>query len=279
MDSENFKKVLIETSVDKLVILARQKRGITVSEAAKLLGTSEQQVEEWTRILEEHKMLKLEFPVVGPPKIVPVAVSQAKFSKKLEEFRQRKAEIETLAEGYLGQAKDTEKMMNLKFVPVEEELYERLKKLEGGIKRLDALKSMEKKMDSDISRFEREKDSILKEGGELEKETSEITKEIDSATATSQDMAADVGEALADMQKQGRSVKVLEGAQKKIENEITALEKEMKIVSALADRSRESFIGKVSGLFTHKKEKAARRKKKIIQASPRRKHQLSSLQN
>jgi myosin heavy subunit len=255
MPNENLKKVLIETSVDKLVILARQKRGITVSEAAKLLGTSEQQIEEWTRILEEHKMLKLAFPMVGPPKIVPVAVSQAKFSRKLEEFKQRKAEIETLAEGYLGQAKDTEKLMNLKFVPVEEELYERLKELEGSIKYLNTLKGMEKKMDSDISRFEQEKDSILKESGELEKRTSEITKEIDSVTTASQDMASDVAEALADMQKQGRNVKALEGTQKKIENEITALEKEMKIVSALADKSKESFIGKLSGLFGRKKKK------------------------
>lgn len=255
MGSENFKKVLIETSVDKLVILARQKRGITVAEAAKLLGTSEQQIEEWTRILEEHMMLKLAFPVVGPPKIVPVAISEAKFSKKLEEFKQRKAEIETLAEGYLGQAKETEKMMSLKFVPVEEKLYEKLRELEGDIKYLNTLKVMEKKMDSDISRFEREKDSILKESGELEKKTSEITKEIDSVSTTSQDMAADVAEALMDMQKQGKSVKVLEGVQKKIENEIAALEKEMKIVSTLADRSKQSFMGKLSGMFDHKKKK------------------------
>ncbi|MBU3958020.1 MAG: helix-turn-helix domain containing protein [Nanoarchaeota archaeon] len=269
MPNENLKKLLIETSVDKLVILARQKRGITVSEAAKLLGTSERQIEEWTRILEEHNLLKLAFPIAGPPKIIPVAVSQAKFSRKLEEFKQRKAEIETLAEGYLGQTKETEKLMNLKFVPVEEELYERLKELEGSIKYLGALKGMEKKMDSDISEFEREKDSILKESGELEKKTSEITKKIDSVTATSQDMAADVAEALADMQKQGKGMKVLEGTQKKIEDEITALEKEMRIVSALADNARKkSFMGKLSGLFGRKKGKGKPRGAKKYRAKP-----------
>lgn len=263
MDSENLKKVLIETSVDKLVILARQKRGITVSEAAKLLGTTEQQIEEWTRILEEHKMLKLEFPMVGAPKIVPVAISHAKFSKKLEEFKQRKAEIETLTEGYLGQAKDTEKMMNLKFVPVEEKLYEKLKELEGNIKSLNILKGMEKKMESDISDLERKKDIILKESGELEKKTSDSAKKIDSITTTSQDMAADVAEVLMDMQKQGKSVKILEGAQKKIESEITALEKEMKIVSELADMSKQSFMGKLSGILDrrNKKEKQGGAKK------------------
>ncbi len=256
MPAENLKKVLIETSVDKLVVLARQKRGITVPEAAKLLGASERQIEDWTRVLEEHNLLKLVFPMMGPPKIVPVAVSQAKFSKKLEEFKERKSEIENLAEEYLGKSKDSEKLLNLKFVPVEEGLYEKLKELEGGIKTLNVLKGAENKMESDISEFEKEKDLILRESGELEKRTSEITKKIDSVTASSQDMAADVADAMAEMQKEGRNARILEGQQKKIEDEITALEKEMKIVSALTERPKKnSLVGRLSGLFGHKKEK------------------------
>lgn len=259
---EELKKLLIETPVDKLVILAKQKRGITVSEAAKLLGTSEQQVEEWTRILEEHGMLKLSFPVVGPPKIVPSVFTEESLSKKVEEFAERKTQIEMLAENYLDKSKEAEKRINLKFVPVEEELYEKLRELEDSIRFLEPLKSMEKKMEADISEFERGKDIILKESEDAERKTSDVMRKIDGVKASSQDLAADVAEALSEMKKQENTARILLDEQKKLENEIAALNKEIKIVSALTAEKREgeSFTKKISDMFQQKKPK----KKKLI---------------
>lgn len=255
MPSENLKKLLIETPVDRLVVLAKQKRGITVPEAAKLLGASEQQVEEWTRILEEHGMLRIEFPMAGPLKIVPATIPQAKLAKKVEEFKTRKAEIEMLAKTYSEQSKDAEKQVNLKFVPIENELFSRLKEVESGIKSLGILKGIEKKMESDISEFEREKEKILIEGGELEKRSSEIMKKIDSAKASSQDLAADIGDVLADMEKSGKNAKMLKSEQKNIEAETAALNKEIKIVSMLASGRKETLAKRISRLFRGKKNR------------------------
>lgn len=264
MPDETLKKLLIETPVDKLVILAKQKRGITVVDAARLLGISEQQVEEWTRILEEHGMLKLEFPVVGQPKIIPAAFSEARLTKKVEEFKERKAQIEMLAETYLEKSKESEKQINMKFVPVEEELYSKLKDLEGNIKYLNVLKKVERKMKDEISDFEKEKDKILKESGDAEKKTSEIMKKIDSVKASSQDLASDVADALSEMKEQEKTTTVLSGEQRKIEGEITALNREIKIISALAGKKPyDDFAKKFSRLF-RKKPEAKRKKPKAV---------------
>lgn len=259
MPDEKMKKLLIETPVDRLVILAKQKRGITVSEAAKLLGAGERQVEEWTRILEERGLLKLEFPVVGPPKIVPAMIPPAKFSRKVEEFAQRKAEIEMLAQNYLGQSREAEKQFSLKFVPVERELYARLKEVEGSIRELGLLGGMEKRMESDISKFEAEKAEVLKEAEDVEKRTSRVMKNIDSVKASSQDLAADMAEALAEMGKKEKSAKILAEEQKKIEGEMSALDKEIRIVSALASRKPgKTLIGKISKMIRPKKKRKKR---------------------
>lgn len=261
MPDAKLKKLLIETPVDKLVILAKQKRGITVSEAAKLLGSSERQVEEWTRILEERGLLKLEFPVVGPPKIVPALIPPAKFSKKIEEFAQRKEEIEMLAKDYLEQSRGMEKQLSMKFVPVERELYGRLREVEGSIKSLGALAGMEKKMESDISRFEEEKAEVLKEADEVEGRASRAMKNIDSVKSSAQDLASDIAEALGDMGKKEKNIRMLSEEQKRIEGEMAALDKEVRIVSALAARKPgKGIVKKLSGLIRGKKKKQKGRK-------------------
>ncbi len=250
--ADDLKKLLIETPVDKLVILAKQKRGITVQEAARLLDATEQQVEDWTRVLEEHGMLKLEFPVAGPPRIAPVAIPQARLVKKVEEFRQRRAEIEMLAKSY-SEKGESDRQISLRFVPVEHELYSRLKDAEDGIKSLDTLKGMEKKMESDISEFEKEKDKIIEESSELEKRTSELMKKIDYVKASSQDLASDIGDVLSDMESRGKNAKILGAEQKNIEGELAALNKEIRMVSALAGGRKETFAKKLSRLFSVKK--------------------------
>ncbi len=60
----------VETDVDKLYEIVREKGIIKVKEAAKLLGIDTEQVEEWGRILEEHKLVRLRYPPVGEPVLV-----------------------------------------------------------------------------------------------------------------------------------------------------------------------------------------------------------------
>ena len=60
----------VETDVDKLYEIVREKGIIKVKDTAKLLGIDTDQVEEWGRILEEHKLVRLRYPPVGEPVLV-----------------------------------------------------------------------------------------------------------------------------------------------------------------------------------------------------------------
>ena len=63
-------KEVLETDVDKLYNLTRDKGILKVKDAAKSLGIDNEQVEEWARILEEHKLVRLRYPPVGDPVII-----------------------------------------------------------------------------------------------------------------------------------------------------------------------------------------------------------------
>ena len=60
----------VETDVDKLYEIVRDKGILKVKEASKILSIDMDQVEEWGRILEEHKLVRLRYPPVGEPVLI-----------------------------------------------------------------------------------------------------------------------------------------------------------------------------------------------------------------
>lgn len=62
--------ILIETQIDELSKLVTQRKRVKVSEAAKILKTTESRIEEWVRILEDHGFVKLVYPALGEPEII-----------------------------------------------------------------------------------------------------------------------------------------------------------------------------------------------------------------
>ncbi len=259
----DLKRLLIETPVDKLVILAKRKNGITSSEAAKLLGVSEYQVEDWVRILEAHDLLKLVFPPVGDPKIVPAKFTPERLSKKVEEFRKRKAEIETLAATYEERVGEAERRFSEKFVPLEEQLYSKLKEVENHLKVLKILSAKERVLERDIKKFEKTKSLVLKETEEVEARAGKTTEKIDEVKSYARDLEKELGTTLDELAKHDSKVKILEEDQQKLEQELTAVNKEIKIVSSLAAKKPAvSFIKRLAGILQgEKKRKKFARKK------------------
>lgn len=260
------KKLLIETPVDKLVILAKRKNGITSSEAAKLLGVSESQVEDWVRILEGHDLLKLEFPPIGEPKIVPAKFTPERLSKKVEEFRKRKAEIETLAATYEERVGGAERRFSEKFVPLEEQLYAKLKEVENYLRALRMLSAKERKLERDIAKFEKTKSLVLKETEDVEARTGKTTEKIDEARAYAQDLEKELGTTFEELGKHDKEIKILEEDQQKLEEELTALNKEIKIVSSLAAKKPSVPLIKKLASILHgeKKRKKLARKRHAV---------------
>jgi len=84
----------LETDVDKLYEIVREKGILKIKEASKMLGIDSEQVEEWGRILEEHKLVRLRYPPVGEPVLIlkkftmdAETISRVKGTKKLKPRR------------------------------------------------------------------------------------------------------------------------------------------------------------------------------------------------
>lgn len=60
----------IETTIDKFISLVRKRKRIRISEAAKILGVTQKQVDEWVFTLEDRGIVELKYPVFGEPEVV-----------------------------------------------------------------------------------------------------------------------------------------------------------------------------------------------------------------
>lgn len=84
-------KEVLETDVDKLYELIRDKGILKVNDASKKLGIRVEHVERWGRILEEHKLIKLHYPPIGEPVLILKKFkSGVKEVKKLEKKKKLK---------------------------------------------------------------------------------------------------------------------------------------------------------------------------------------------
>ncbi len=60
------KSPLLQTGVDKLVSLIKEKKKISMPQAAKQLGVSQVVVEEWADFLEEEDIISIEYRLATP---------------------------------------------------------------------------------------------------------------------------------------------------------------------------------------------------------------------
>lgn len=65
LSGEDLKK--IETGIDTLYSMVKEKKSLGAVEAAKSLKVSEETVTEWANIMEEHEMLRVHYPLFGRP--------------------------------------------------------------------------------------------------------------------------------------------------------------------------------------------------------------------
>ncbi|MFH1641414.1 MAG: hypothetical protein ABIC04_00785 [Nanoarchaeota archaeon] len=58
-----------ETELDAICKIVEQKERIKLSAIAKFYGVDNKKVEEWVKILEEHKLVEMYYPVIGKPEL------------------------------------------------------------------------------------------------------------------------------------------------------------------------------------------------------------------
>lgn len=60
----------IETSIDKLINLLKEKKRLKLSYAARALKLSQKKIDDWVFMLEDRGIVELKYPVLGEPEIV-----------------------------------------------------------------------------------------------------------------------------------------------------------------------------------------------------------------
>ena len=239
------KKLMIETSVDRLVDLVRRKRSVTLDSAASGMGVSVDQVEDWVRILEDHGYVKLIYPPIGEPRIVIADLPDEFFVEKTAEFEKRKALLEQRAQKFETLVSGVSRKVEVDdahFKQVESELR---KKLEDAEKRL-----------ANLQRLESLKTKIKQETGELDSAAKNAIDEFDRVQVLVKDLDKKVNDSLSRMDKFGRDMDMINGEKTMIEGEIKSLDREIKMVQRLGEKRMEiPMVKDIMRLFERQKGK------------------------
>jgi DNA repair exonuclease SbcCD ATPase subunit len=88
-----FDELLITTGVDALIRLVQEKKHVELNMAAKLLGIPPSQIEDWAHVLEDEKVLRIEYKLTEV-NLVWVAPSVEEVRAEKAEFVRRKAAVD-----------------------------------------------------------------------------------------------------------------------------------------------------------------------------------------
>ena len=157
------KNSVIETSIDRLIEVLREKEKMSISEAASFLKVSHKQLEPWLNTLEENGIIEVKYPVIGEPKIVLKSTAPEKIDiKKLEAEAEEKPGV---IERIKGKIKSGKKVPEEKITIEKPKISEKIE-MKPEIKGEETKIITEKleKLESRITELSREVDiSMLKE--------------------------------------------------------------------------------------------------------------------
>ena len=60
---------MIETDIDKLMVIIEEKKSVNVKDLSKALNVKVERIENWAKILEEHGLIEIEYPIIGLPRL------------------------------------------------------------------------------------------------------------------------------------------------------------------------------------------------------------------
>src|SRR4030067_2923647 len=89
-ESKDGENTYIETNIDKLYDLIREKKSISFLEAADHFDVGKEQIASWAKILEDHKLAKVHYPVFGTPIIFAKEAEIKKIFGEEEEHAKKK---------------------------------------------------------------------------------------------------------------------------------------------------------------------------------------------
>jgi len=175
---------LLETGVDKLVSLIKEKKRISVPQAAKSLGVSQVVVEEWADFLEEDDIISMDYKF-ATPWLIDKKLKKEEITKKVKEFHGKKDIIVRRSESLLSSVnKEGEDITKVRdeFKKVREEIHSEAGSVQNELRELEKYEELKKNVDNQIKTQDRVfADKIKQMDGQIiraQKKYSELLKEI-----------------------------------------------------------------------------------------------------
>jgi chromosome segregation protein len=252
---------LIETGVDKLVNLVKQKGRIALADAARDLGVSSNVIQEWVDFLEEEGILSVEYKLTKPF-LVDKKLTKKEVDAKEKEFSSQKDVFVKKAETSLGflekQASDLKKVKQ-EFDSIKSDLGMELDKVRNDLKELEKYQDIKQEFQRELD--QQRSDSKLRIG--------ELTKQIEREQKKYADIVTDIKKETQSISKQRQETKSIENAEKVLSSKlaelkatITAIENKVSDENN-AIKNSEEHIDKLNSMMGEVRKKVEEEKKSI----------------
>ena len=198
-------KANLQTSIDTFVDEIKKRGKISFSEAQGIFGISEEQVEEWAKLLSEHKDevgIEVHYPTFGEPEIVATAVKKsAEIQQKIAKLEKSSGDLENILEKYSVEKKpepQAEKppskfkftLFAKKEKPSQEaggtliadelrQLEQELEETKRAEKTIDALSQRAKEIEESAKAVHQKEEKLIIETQSVQKTLSEVKRGID----------------------------------------------------------------------------------------------------
>ena len=243
MSESELTRILIETPIDQLIELIRQKRKMALSKAAAFLNVSDDQLEEWVKILEDKGYLRLMYPPVGEPYIILGELPPGKLEPKIRELEKKKEKLGQKTKEMEGKISEVEEV-DQNFVISEEELYKHLEEVEANLRSLDELEGKRK--------------SIIAGAKELEEYAKKATENIDKVKENLKELDKKIKQKLEELKGHGDLMGHLEINSLKLEKEMKVLDKEINIVRKLVRAPHTPVLNEFKEILENQKARTSK---------------------
>ncbi|MBS3105706.1 hypothetical protein J4234_05605 [Candidatus Woesearchaeota archaeon] len=215
---------IIETGVDKLVKIVKERGRIALQDAAKELGVSMTVVQEWVDFLEEEGIISVEYKMTKPF-LVERKLTRKEVEVKAKEFTSKKDVFVRKAEGSLSfldkQAEDLKKVKN-EFDRLKSELGMELDTVREDLKELERYQQLKEELRKQVE--EQKNEAKLKMG--------ELTQQISREQKKYQEVVAGITSQREELNKEKAESQSIEESEKILNKRLT----EMKSMIGLIEK-------------------------------------------
>lgn len=142
----------IETGVDRLVQLVKDRKRISIADSAKKLGVSKIVLQEWADFLQEEKIIDIDY------KLTTTWLIEKKFTE--EDIKDKKSALQNLKDNFIrkvetaiqGIDNDSDGLKKIKgeFEKIKKEVGKELELVQGQVNELESFENLKKNIDHEI---------------------------------------------------------------------------------------------------------------------------------